>query len=583
MSFLAAMEARLSPQEKARLQRVYAPQVVAVPPSNAWLDLCALPDGELRHYGYDEVGRYYLSSTDCGFTWKRYEVEDLRLMCSAVQDERSGIWYQSCPVNGDGGWHGVQYAQTPAGAEGWQVMMNRGGPGAPIDRWVTLATEKTYLNRSPLPLRSRRRVIIPGHVTMQPMHPILAITDDDGQTWRTLELPPAPPHEVGGRHKGYRWQNGAVEPTLVERTDGSLLLIVRTSQDYHYQYESFDGGDTWTTPVPSPFHGTLTMPTMLRMENGTLVFFFCNTQSLAELDKHAIFPPMNDGEITGLGGEDVFTNRDANHAALSFDDGKTWQGFRELMLNPIRNESDFRTKGGNAGCLDKSMHQFQAVELPYGKILLTCGQHEWSRKMLLLDPQWLLENQRSEDFSCGLINLSTQVYLKSVSGNIRAKSGHCAWNRTAGALLLPDPDGNYEEALYLRTCGDEMLFSPQQGASWNFPAAHKGSVTLRIQRIEDGITLSLTDHWFNPCDPCAAKDARFSLDTTSLCPAGQWMDLTLRWDETGCDVLSGEKLLLHLAPQCDAPHGLSYLILQSPDTFTGRKGSYIKSLAMHAD
>ena len=68
MPCLSAMEARLSPQEKARLQRVYAPQVVAVSPSNAWLDLCALPDGEIRHYGHDEVGRYYLSSVDCGFT-----------------------------------------------------------------------------------------------------------------------------------------------------------------------------------------------------------------------------------------------------------------------------------------------------------------------------------------------------------------------------------------------------------------------------------------------------------------------------------------------------------------------------------
>ena len=111
MSCLSAMEARLSPQEKARLQRVYAPQVVAVSPSNAWLDLCALPDGEIRHYGHDEVGRYYLSSVDCGFTWKRYEVEDLTLMCSAVQDERSGVWYQSVPVAGEGGWHGVEYAR----------------------------------------------------------------------------------------------------------------------------------------------------------------------------------------------------------------------------------------------------------------------------------------------------------------------------------------------------------------------------------------------------------------------------------------------------------------------------------------
>ena len=100
-----------------------------------------------------------------------------------------------------------------------------------------------------------------------------------------------------------------------------------------------------------------------------------------------------------LGGEDVFTNRDANHAALSLDDGKTWRGFREVLLNPIRNDSDFRTSGGKGEAVDKSVHQFQALEMPYGKILLSCGQHKYARRLILLDPKWLLETSREEDFA----------------------------------------------------------------------------------------------------------------------------------------------------------------------------------------
>lgn len=34
--------------------------------------------------------------------------------------------------------------------------------------------------------------------------------------------------------------------------------------------------------------------------------------------------------------EDVFTNRDVNHAAISEDDGKSWIGMREMVLNPLR-------------------------------------------------------------------------------------------------------------------------------------------------------------------------------------------------------------------------------------------------------
>lgn len=79
--------------------------------------------------------------------------------------------------------------------------------------------------------------------------------------------------------------------------------------------------------------------------------------------------------------------------------------------------------------------------MPYGKILLSCGQHKYARRLILLDPKWLLETSREEDFAYGLENVSTQVYLKSVSGNRRVRAGHCAWNRTHGAVLMPDPMG----------------------------------------------------------------------------------------------------------------------------------------------
>ena len=104
---------------------------------------------------------------------------------------------------------------------------------------------------------------------------------------------------------------------------------MRTSQDRHYQAFSEDGGETWSEATPSPFYGTITMPTLYRMSDGRLLFFWCNTTPLPER--------------TGTDGvwEDVFTNRDALHVAISTDDGRTWKGFRELLLNPERNSPVF--------------------------------------------------------------------------------------------------------------------------------------------------------------------------------------------------------------------------------------------------
>ena len=56
------------------LDSVYAPLKVATPPSDAYIGLSLLDNGEIRHYNYGEqavAGTVYLSSTDHGLTWKR--------------------------------------------------------------------------------------------------------------------------------------------------------------------------------------------------------------------------------------------------------------------------------------------------------------------------------------------------------------------------------------------------------------------------------------------------------------------------------------------------------------------------------
>ena len=582
----STMESLLGSFDEKRLRSIFEPVIVGVPPADAGTNLCVLQDGEIRVYGAEGKkrdfpgNRIYLSSRDCGLSWKVFP-ESPYALGKSVKSPYSGR-YLAVVHTKPGNWP----ANAPNGSE-IQAVMSDGGPPSTELTWRDIPGERYGDIRTPVPLRTRKRWIVPaqgqtnsnGDISNQP---ILLISDDDGDTWHTVRLKPAPRHEIVFPHKGYRWQNGSCEPTLVELTNGTLLLIARTSQDYHYQYFSYDGGNTWTDPEPSSFHGTLTMPTLCRMSNGRIVFLWCNTQPLPELRHEDQWPQLEPWEVSGERGEDVFTNRDANHAAISDDDGKTWAGFREIWLNPIRNDADFRTKGSSDDSLDKSVHQIGALELPFGKLLLEFGQHPSSRKLAIFDPDWLYEKSREEDFRHGMGNLSTHVYLKSVSGNFRGFSGHCAWNRTNGAILAPDPDGNFEEALLISRVSDKRLFSEVQGAVWNFPAAHNGEITIRLRIEGEGIRLSLTDRWFNPIDVTIKDFARFTftVDKKNL-PAGEWVDIKIAWKGNSAEVIWNDKIIGETLSQAESAHGMSYLHMQSLAE-EADLGTLIKKLKMES-
>ncbi len=578
---LDAMEKKLSGWDAEQLKKVYEPMVVAAPPTDACKHLCLMPDGEIRIYGFaqrrtptDEVGRIYIASADCGLSWKTYGVGD-DAMGAAQQSPQSGRWLGEFPLEN----RNVYPEGYPDPASGAYVMINAGGPDAPVERFVKLCDERMHFQKQPYYFERWRRWIIPMEYRHADGHKYINVawSDDDGDTWDIRELTPhAPMFEVTPPHQGTRWQDYSCEPTIVELSDGTLLMHERTSQDYHYRRLSHDGGITWTAPEPSVFHGTLTMPVLHRLSDGRILHFWCNNQPLPEMDHEAQWPPLNPTERQGVW-EDVFTNRDVNHMAISEDDGRTWIGMREVALNPIRNQADFRSFGG-ADSRDKSVHQGEMLELPFGKLLLSYGQNAAVRKVVLLDPNWLYERERREDFRYGLEKVTTHLFLTSNSGGYRGFSGHCAWNRTNGALLCPDPDGNFEEALRIARVHDPRLVLEKQGVVWNFPAAGAGTVSVRLRVEGNGVQLCLSDHWFNACDETVAEQAIVRFEVADA-PKDRWIDVTIEF--------GGEKAVLKVngtrcaecAYRFPAPCGLSYLHIQTLAGEQDFQGTLIKSLA----
>lgn len=556
------------------------PRIVGVPPADAARDLCVTADGEIRHYGWrHENGsrvRVYCASRDGGENWTTH--------LAATND--AGAMVKS-PWSGE--WISFAQDDTPS-RTAWLIRSKR-GPGYPADVRMSTGWARHEL-RQLFPLKTRKRWIALFSDTRcengECYHSAVAYSDDDGKTWRRVAIAPVP--NVARLHPGDRrphWFNDGCEPTAVERKDGSLLMIVRTSGEHHAAYESFDGGETWSAGRELPaFWAANTMPYLFRLSDGRILFFWNNTSMLPTRDV-AETPEIHDGERRGVW-EVVFTNRDVLHAAISDDDGKTWKGFREVALNEVRNACDFRELGEPGVENDKSVHQTQAIELKDGKVLLAYGQCSVARRLAIFDPDWLLETSREEDFRRGLGALSNHLYVRTLLGGYRGWSGHCAWNRIPGALLVRDPDldgspigrpRSVRDVLQLCRIRDPRLVSDRQGVVWNFPAAKKGVVTVECRRAGTGFRLTLADHWFNPCDEVAPgrSPASFVVSEKML-PKDRWVTLMVAWDESAHEaVLSRDGVeLAREQLKCLPPFGLSYLHLQTLAEETDSRGVFFR-------
>lgn len=114
------MEKRLNAEERQMLQKIYAPQVVGVPVSDARAYVCVMPDGEIRCYGkayqtesQPQGENVYLSSTDCGLSWKMHFAKgtmgaatffpewDLWVKCAPPDENRKGTFVMTSRIGPD--------------------------------------------------------------------------------------------------------------------------------------------------------------------------------------------------------------------------------------------------------------------------------------------------------------------------------------------------------------------------------------------------------------------------------------------------------------------------------------------------
>ena len=126
-------------------------------------------------------------------------------------------------------------------------------------------------------------------------------SDDSGETWQQSRTGADLP------------RRGAEEPAVVERQDGSLLALLRTSLGKLYRCTSKDRGETWSTPQETSLAAPSAATCMKRMPDGNLLLIWNNTPPFGET-----FP------ATGI----THQPRNPLVAAVSRDDGETWGDFK---------------------------------------------------------------------------------------------------------------------------------------------------------------------------------------------------------------------------------------------------------------
>lgn len=156
------------------------------------------------------------------------------------------------------------------------------------------------------------RLVVPASYRHAPggraPHPGVAVcylSDDGGKTWRKTKTALQPPENS---------KTGLQEPGVVELRDGRLLMLCRTDQGCQYRSYSKDGGDTWSPAEPTELKSPVSPASVKRIpKTGDLLLVW---------NDHRDIDAARRGKRTPL------------TAAISRDDGKTWEKVKTLEDDP---------------------------------------------------------------------------------------------------------------------------------------------------------------------------------------------------------------------------------------------------------
>jgi parallel beta-helix repeat protein len=173
-------------------------------------------------------------------------------------------------------------------------------------------------------------------------------SDDDGKSWRqakgTISLP----------------KRGAMEPSVAQLSDGTLVMTLRTQLGFVYVSQSKDDGQTWSKPWSSGLEAPEAPLVMTNFPDGRrLLLVYCSGKFVAS--------HHHSGERTPL------------TAAVSDDKGKSWRKLGDIVGGP----HEF---GATSICFtsaDRVLIAYDWSRIPWDRTVKTGGV-----RIAIADPQW---------------------------------------------------------------------------------------------------------------------------------------------------------------------------------------------------
>lgn len=204
--------------------------------------------------------------------------------CVLWVDRRGRVWLFYGVMHGklDGHWGpGVRWDTVDSR---YRISEDGGHTWGPM---VMMRKEWHLVFRTKPLVHSSGRILIGVEHSREASH--FWLSDDEGKTWRLNEKPVAGPENL--------------HPTMIERSDGSILAMLRAEEDHLIPYTvSKDRGETWrkavNTKLPSP-HAAIDM---VKLADGRVALAFNNS-------------PRHRSPLT---------------IALSMDEGRTWPIMRDV-------------------------------------------------------------------------------------------------------------------------------------------------------------------------------------------------------------------------------------------------------------
>ena len=276
-------------------------------------DVIELKDGrlmlvymEFRGTGSDEAKTRFVSqeSADRGKTWLGHRV------IAETEPGDMNVYSPNLIRSSDGGILLIfmrQHETSPPTSthHAWKST----DEGRTFKPWSVFGKGTTYNVCNAVVKRMKSgRLLLPvtfTHETGPGYGGVVLLSDDDGLTWseakNRISLP----------------MRGVMEPHVEQASDGRVLMVVRNQLGSIQMSESLDDGLTWTLPKSTGLKSPESCPELTRIPSTGDLLVVWNNSYDPKFFSH-------------------FGKRSPLTAAVSRDNGKTWQHLRDIETDPKR-------------------------------------------------------------------------------------------------------------------------------------------------------------------------------------------------------------------------------------------------------